>query len=160
MTTGSVMTTLEALSEIEDAQTWDETTTTLLDGWVKEWERTARKHAKWAQLAGALHVLLALPAVLLPVILSQTDTRTDVGYLSCSALVGVMTFLNLAAKGQQHRQAQYAYSGLRHDLIAERARPPGARRPAAFAIADFKSRAQHALMSGPAVPMACLWPFD
>jgi hypothetical protein len=145
---------------MDEGQTWDETTEALLDGWIKEWELRTRQHAKWAQIAGMVHVLLALPAVLLPVILSQTNTRTDVGYLSCSALAGVMTFLNLAAVGQQHRQAQFAYSGLRHDLIAERARPPWARRPAAFAIADFKSRAQHALMSGPAVPMACLWPFQ
>ena len=152
------MSGLEVSEETEEGSTWDETTNALLDGWIKDWERTARRHSKWAQIYHLAHGALALPAVLLPMLFSQIDMSKELGYMTCSALVGVLTFLNMAATGQQHRQAMYVYNGLRFDLIAEKARPPGARRPAPYAIADFKARAQQALMAGPAVPLACLWP--
>jgi hypothetical protein len=128
--------------------------------WMDEWQITARLHGKWAQICNLAHLTLVMPAVVLPMVLSQSDVRPEVGYLSCSALVGVMSFLNLAALAQRHRLSQHLYTALYNDLSAEMARPEEARRPGAFAVADFKGRAQQALMAGPSVPMSCLWPFQ
>ena len=131
----------------------------IFGAWLEEWRTTARLHAKWAQVCNLAHLTLVMPAVVLPLVLSQVSVRPEVGYLSCSALVGVMSFLNLSALAQRHRLSQHIYTALCSDLAAEMARPEDARRPGAFAVADFKGRAQQALMAGPSVPMSCLWPF-
>jgi hypothetical protein len=150
----------EAMRDTTQHDVWSERTAVLLKSWGADWERAAAYHAKWSQLCGLAHLAIAGPAVLLPIVFQGVlpDDLLRAGYVCCSVLAALLSFLNCNALSGRHRQASHAYTNLRHDLLCEMSRPPAARRQPSLAVADFKSRGQQTLMASPTIPMHCWCP--
>jgi hypothetical protein len=152
---------LEALRDRSGEDCWSERTAELLRAWGEQWDRAAVYHLKWSQMCALSHFALAGPAVVLPLIFQEAlpPETLRVGFLCCSLLAALLSFLNFNALSTRHLLASHSYTALRHDLLCEMARPPRARRLASLAMADFKSRRQQVLMASPGIPMRCWCPF-
>jgi hypothetical protein len=136
---------------------WGRQTTELLHNWADAYDAAARAHAKMMQVCLIGHVLLAAPAVVLPMIFPQVlpERESAQGFLACSVMAGLLSFGNLAGLSQRHRTSHHAYVALRTDLVTELSRPVASRRPAPLAIADFRARGLQILSSSPSLPVHC-----
>jgi hypothetical protein len=136
---------------------WDQRTADLLRAWADGYDAAAGAHAKMSQVCVVGHVLLAAPAVVLPLVFPQflPDGDVGAGFLACSVLAGLLSFCNLAGLAQRHRTSHHAYVALRTDLVTELTRPVAARRPAPLAVADIRARALQILSSSPSLPVHC-----
>jgi hypothetical protein len=136
---------------------WCERSAELLRDWAEGYDAAARAHAKMMQVSLIGHVLLAAPAVVLPMIFPQIlhESETPQGFLACSIMAGLLSFGNLAGLAQRHRTSHHAYVALRTDLVTEMSRPVHARRSPELAIADYRSRALQILSSSPSLPVHC-----
>jgi hypothetical protein len=145
------------MTSSSDSERWCSRSTELLRDWAASYDAAARAHAKMMQICLIGHVLLAAPAVLLPMLFSEilTDVEKPQGFLACSVMAGLLSFGNLAGLSQRHRASHHAYVTLRTDLVTEMARPAHARRPASLAVADYRSRALQILSSSPSLPVHC-----
>jgi hypothetical protein len=90
---------MEALRDRSGEDCWSERTAELLRGWGEQWDRAAAYHAKWSQLCALSHFALAGPAVVLPLVFQEAlpEPTLRVGFLCCSLLAALLSFLNFNA---------------------------------------------------------------
>jgi hypothetical protein len=69
---------------------WDQRTADLLRAWADVYDAAAGAHAKMSQVCVVGHVLLAAPAVVLPMVFPRflPDEDVGAGFLACSVLAG------------------------------------------------------------------------
>jgi hypothetical protein len=139
---------------------WGDHTTALLREWAALWDKHAAVHQKLSQICALGHVLLAAPAVVLPMLFPKLlpDNASD-GFLACSVMAGLLSFANFAGLAQRHRMAAHLHHALRMDLVAEMARPMAARRPAGLAVSDYRARSVQIFSLSPSLPIRCFCPF-
>ena len=150
------------MDDSSNSDRWGTHTTALLREWADVWDAQAASHQKLSQLCFLGHFLLAAPAVVMPLVFPQVLPEKELagGFTACSIMAGLMSFANLAGLAQRHRTAGHLYVSLRTDLVTEMTRPVVARRQAALAVSDYRSRFLQILSSSPSPPLRCsLCPF-
>jgi hypothetical protein len=145
------------MDDSSNGDRWGSHATALLREWAAAWDQLAASHHKLSQLCFLGHFLLAAPAVVMPLVFPQVLPEHELAqwFMACSITAGLMSFANLAGLAQRHRTAGHLYVSLRTDLVTEMTRPVIARRQAALAVSDYRSRFLQILSSSPSLPIRC-----